>query len=182
MGKRSNTGDFITKATLVHGDTYDYNKVVYVNSRTKITIMCKTHGEFLQRPDTHLASTGCPKCATERGAIQTVSSLDTFITKAKVVHNDLYTYSNAVYINSRTKIDITCKIHGDFQQKPKVHLEGYGCTSCVVGGFDQTKPAVLYYLCVCNSVYKIGVTNRSVTRRFCNTDLAQIVVLEEVLY
>jgi len=32
------------------------------------------------------------------------------------VHNGIYTYNNAVYINGKTKILITCPIHGDFSQ------------------------------------------------------------------
>ena len=31
--------DFITKARLVHGDKYDYSKVVYVDSNTKVCII-----------------------------------------------------------------------------------------------------------------------------------------------
>lgn len=56
--------DFIAKATAVHGNRYDYSAANYVNSITPIVIRCEIHGEFLQKPDTHLhASCGCPKCA-----------------------------------------------------------------------------------------------------------------------
>ena len=37
---------FIRKARLVHGEKYDYSKVVYVNNRTKVAIVCPIHGEF----------------------------------------------------------------------------------------------------------------------------------------
>ena len=38
--------EFIQKANLIHGNKYDYSKVVYVNNYTPITIICPEHGEF----------------------------------------------------------------------------------------------------------------------------------------
>jgi hypothetical protein len=61
--KRSNTGEFIKKAILVHGDKYGYSLVDYVDHKTKIVIVCKVHGEFYQRPNNHLCGQGCNKCA-----------------------------------------------------------------------------------------------------------------------
>ena len=55
--------DFILKAQGVHGSKYDYSAVVYTGSKTKVSIICKHHGEFLQEPRTHLQGNGCPKCA-----------------------------------------------------------------------------------------------------------------------
>ena len=62
-GKRLTTEEFIEKAKKVHGDKYDYSKVNYKDTNSKITIICKKHGEFLQIPSCHLYdSNGCPKC------------------------------------------------------------------------------------------------------------------------
>ena len=36
----------IEKAKRVHGDKYDYSKVEYVNTATKVCIICPEHGEF----------------------------------------------------------------------------------------------------------------------------------------
>ena len=46
MAKKLTTQEFIEKAKLVHGDKYDYSKVDYVNSQTKVCIICPIHGEF----------------------------------------------------------------------------------------------------------------------------------------
>ena len=46
MGKRLTTDEFIEKAKKVHGDKYDYSKVEYVDSVTKIYITCPEHGGF----------------------------------------------------------------------------------------------------------------------------------------
>lgn len=63
--KRTNTRDsFILKAREIHGWKYDYSKVNYVNSQTKVCIICPEHGEFWQKPNSHLSQKqGCPTCS-----------------------------------------------------------------------------------------------------------------------
>lgn len=55
--------EFIKKAREVHGDKYDYSKVVYENWNKKVCIICPTHGEFWQTPGNHLHGWGCKKCS-----------------------------------------------------------------------------------------------------------------------
>ena len=62
--------EFIRRARLVHGNKYDYSKVVYINSYTKVEIICPEHGSFWQRPSNHvnnIHSCGCPKCNESAG-------------------------------------------------------------------------------------------------------------------
>ena len=40
------TEDFIARAKQIHGDTYDYSKVKYKNSVSKVEIICREHGSF----------------------------------------------------------------------------------------------------------------------------------------
>ena len=56
---------FITCSRLIHGYKYDYSKVRYVDSATKICIICPKHGKFWQLPTDHLGGHGCP-CCNER--------------------------------------------------------------------------------------------------------------------
>lgn len=43
-----------------------YNKVVYVNAKTKVEILCEVHNSYyLITPNCHLNGVGCPECATE---------------------------------------------------------------------------------------------------------------------
>ena len=56
------TDEWILLAKQVHGNKYDYSKVSYKNSSTKVCIICPKHGEFLQEPNNHLIGQGCPKC------------------------------------------------------------------------------------------------------------------------
>lgn len=55
---------------------------------------------------------------------------DEFIARAKIIHDSKYTYTNVVYKNFQTKVQITCPIHHDFYQKPEYHLNGNGCPEC----------------------------------------------------
>lgn len=49
----------------VHGSTYQYSAVVYVNRRTEVLIICPEHGVFHQTPNHHLKGHGCPKCSVQ---------------------------------------------------------------------------------------------------------------------
>jgi hypothetical protein len=122
---KSNTKDFIEKSILIHGDKYDYSKVDYKNSNTKVIIICKEHGDFLQIPNTHLNNNGCSKCSGNY-----TLTAEEFIEKAMLIHDDKYDYSKVNYINNNTDICIICKEHGEFVQKPKNHLKSHGCSKC----------------------------------------------------
>ena len=56
------TKKFIKRAQKIHHNKYDYSKTKYKNSYTKVKIICKIHGEFLQSPEKHSLGTNCPKC------------------------------------------------------------------------------------------------------------------------
>lgn len=54
-----------------------------------------------------------------------------FISEAKSVHKDTYSYEHTVYVNCQTPVIVTCKIHGDFRISPLHHLYGkQGCKYC----------------------------------------------------
>ena len=63
MPKKKTKEEFIEDAIKVHGNKFDYSKVKYINSKTKVCIICPEHGEFWQLPYNHLQGKGCPKCA-----------------------------------------------------------------------------------------------------------------------
>ena len=61
--QRKTKEEFISDAIKVHGNKYDYSKVVYKSCDTKITIICNKHKkEFSQTPYSHLQGQGCPRC------------------------------------------------------------------------------------------------------------------------
>lgn len=65
MPIRKTKEQFIQQAKAVHGDLYDYSKVTYHNTHTKVDIVCTKHGLFKQQPEKHLHGAGCPSCACE---------------------------------------------------------------------------------------------------------------------
>ncbi len=122
---RHSTTEWIIEAEKTHGDRYDYSKVVYARANDGVTITCKEHGDFEQRPSDHLAGQGCSKCG---GRHQ--HSTAEWIIEAKKTHGDRYDYSKTVYVRSKDKVIITCKEHGDFEQVAHNHLTGKGCAKC----------------------------------------------------
>ena len=130
MNKTVTTKDWIEKAKKIHGDKYDYSKVVYINNRTPVEIICKIHGPFKQIPYSHLAGKGCKECGKINKALNKTSNTDKWIEKAKKVHGDKYDYSKTKYVKSTEKLSIICKKHGEFIQRACDHLSGYGCPKC----------------------------------------------------
>ena len=124
------TEEFIAKAKAVHGDKYDYSKVEYVDSTTKVCIGCKKHGDFWQKPNIHLQGKGCFKCGREKIATSSRKSLEQFLQDAKRIHGDRYNYSKVELVNYQTKVIIICPVHGEFTQSPTLHLQGSGCPKC----------------------------------------------------
>lgn len=125
---------FIEKANEIHNHKYDYSKVSFRTSKDKIIIICKKHGEFSQRVSAHIGSQkqGCKKCANDSYK----KGVDWFLTNAKKIHGDKYDYSliNDIIINK--PVDIICKKHGIFKQKPSHHIHrAQNCPKCS----DKTK-------------------------------------------
>lgn len=123
--KNVTTHDFIQKARDKHGDKYDYSKVDYINSSTKIIITCKKHGEFLQTPSKHLSKQGCSKCS---GSYRYTN--EEYIEKVNTKHHNRYGYSLTKFKRLKDKIKIICIDHGVFEQIAGNHLNGAGCPIC----------------------------------------------------
>lgn len=127
MGKIKLTKEeFIKKAKEIHGEKFDYSKVIYKGITKPVTIVCPIHGEFKQEPRYHLEGQGCKKCY---GNYRSTTS--EFIEKARAVHGNKYDYSKVEYANNRTKVCIICPEHGEFWQSPDSHCnQGQGCPVC----------------------------------------------------
>jgi hypothetical protein len=127
---KSNSKDFIKKSKKIHGNKYNYSLVNYKNAYTKIIIICKKHGTFKQKPNSHLCGYGCFKCRNYflRTRVTKVTSL--FVKQAKKIHGNLYDYSKTIYNRDNKPIIIICRKHGEFKQIANVHLSGCGCQKC----------------------------------------------------
>ena len=114
---KKSTKIFIEDSIKIHGITYDYSLVEYVNAKTKIKIICKEHGIFEQLPNSHLFGKGCSIC----GKTQKLSK-EIFIEKANEIHTYKYDYSLVNYLNTNKKVKIICPTHGVFEQLPNNHI------------------------------------------------------------
>lgn len=124
---KPSTTEYIYKVNIVHNNLYDYSRVVYSGAHKKITIICKNHGEFLQRASDHLNGFGCPKCSGKNK-----KTTEEFIKISSEIHHNKYDYSSTIYDNSQTPIAIICPIHDKFFQKPYTHQSGSGCPLCSI--------------------------------------------------
>jgi hypothetical protein len=114
-----------------------------------MSIVCKTHGVFYQDYAGHFSERlGCRKCKKS-----TNSTIDLvwkrnmtgaeFIRISKVVHGDLYDYSqideSESIVSGKRKVKIICKQHGSFEQAAYSHVKGAGCAKC--GGVAKATTA-----------------------------------------
>lgn len=53
---------FISEASVMHSNKYEYTLVNYVDAHTPVSIICPTHGIFPQAPNSHKRGRGCPSC------------------------------------------------------------------------------------------------------------------------
>ena len=175
-----NTDKFIERSNIIHNNIYNYENSKYIDSYTKVEILCNNCNlSFWQKPQNHLNGQKCPNCfGTHR------KTTDKFVEDSIKTHNNRYDYSNVVYKNNSTKVKIicnSCKI--EFYQIPIDHINGTGCPSCC-GGFNPNMPAILYYIKIekeNNIFYKIGITNRTVSKRFSG-EMKYITIIKTTNY
>lgn len=131
--KKSLTYDkdrFIKISKDKHGDKYNYDNINYINSKTKVKILCELHGYFLQEPSSHMRGNGCKECASNKYKDLYRKTQEKFIEDSIRVHGNEYSYSMIEYVNSKNNVEIKCRKHGSFNQLPHNHLSGSGCPIC----------------------------------------------------
>lgn len=188
--------EFIERAKSKHGDKYRYDKTIFTGVNNKVNVICPTHGEFQQIAHSHLSGSGCSKCSFDKIHKGRVLNNEDFIVKSKRKHGDKYDYSLVNYIDNVTKVKIICPIHGEFEQKPQHHKRGSECQKCanIKTGESAINTSrgwslsdwenklkkspdsipILYVIKCFNdseNFIKIGITMRSVKKRFCNKTL-----------
>lgn len=64
-GRVLSTQEFISRSRSVHGDKYDYSRVVYKGAKHQVEIGCPAHGFFKQDASGHSSGNGCMVCSKE---------------------------------------------------------------------------------------------------------------------
>ena len=139
---------FIARARQVHGTTYLYTNIVYLNMNTKVSIECPLHGSYQQTPTKHCSGQGCPRCGRDRRDETNRHTAEQFVEKARAVHGDTYDYALCfdTYSDMLSPVSIRCKIHGIFSQRAANHTFGKGCKKCW-----EDRQRVTYEEFVCRS-------------------------------
>jgi len=130
--KKITKEEWVKRAEEKHGGEFDYSKVVYIDSKSKVEIICKKHGSFWQNPNSHInRGDKCPKCSQEKKADMNRTSLSDFITKCSEIHNNKFDYSLVHnYKSLEEKLSIICPKHGVFEVVGYSHLLGHDCEKC----------------------------------------------------
>ncbi len=141
MPKKKTKSEVIKEFIEHHGNFYNYNLVEYVNTNTKVIVICPKHGEFQITPNHHKNGVGCRKCYDNNQKINKVE----FIKRSKILWGDLYDYSLFEELPPAGQmIKIICKRHKIvFSQEPRSHYRGHtGCIKCIslkLTGNEKTK-------------------------------------------
>lgn len=80
--------EFIQKSNIIHNHYYDYSKVVWVDEKTKIVVICPIHGEFSVIPSDHLRGIGCTQCAELESMFDKCERIAKMYTKKKLFKQD----------------------------------------------------------------------------------------------
>lgn len=129
MALRKTQVEVIEGFQAVHGDRYDYSKVIYKSSNTKVDVLCSEHGLFSVLPSHHLNGVGCRKCYFDSKKI----TKNEFVSRSIEHFGDRYDYSLFDELpRYGEKVEIRCRAHNlSFWQEPRNHSKGHvGCPRC----------------------------------------------------
>lgn len=130
---RLTQNELLNRFRQVHGERYDYSKVVFVSSKSKVKIICKLHGEFEQRAYKHYGGSNCPYCS------RSTLKLEKVLNEFTQVHGTKYNYTKVKYVNTHSTVEIICPYHGPFFQSPSAHKKGAECPKCAIKKVSANK-------------------------------------------
>lgn len=126
---RKTNEQFIQECKQLHGELYDYKLVDYKSNKTKVKIICKSHGCFEKTPKCHIQlKQGCPKCSRESRKIIRYP-FEEFIKIAKEKYKNFYEYEEFEYYSKSKLIKVICPNHGEYKIAYNNHLK-YKCKRC----------------------------------------------------
>lgn len=119
--------DFVKRSATAHNGKYDYSKTVMGKY---VEIICPVHAKFRQLSSDHMSGKGCFKCGRDEGGLKKRITMCKFITKARLLHGEIYDYKEIKHEKRKSWAIIVCSIHGQFRQVVSSHLQGCGCPKC----------------------------------------------------
>jgi hypothetical protein len=123
--------DVILQFKEVHGEDFDYSKVIYVSTNTPVEVYCKKHDFiFTPTPKNHKNGGKCYYCGREAQIKKAKKDYNFFLGEMVNLYGDYYDFSKVNYINSKIEIDVICRKHGLFEKRPCELVKGHGCPEC----------------------------------------------------
>ena len=96
----------------VHGDAFDYSKVIYVNTHTPVEVYCKKHDFiFFPTPRNHKAGAKCTICGIDSIKEKLKKGKEKFKEQVIERYGDVYDFSLVEYVNTKTPVKL---IHKEF--------------------------------------------------------------------
>ncbi len=140
--------------------SFGYDEAEYVDNLILVKIRCNTCMKYFHmRPPNHLIrGSGCPYCKKCHNY-----STKEWIHEARKLHGRRYSYKKTIYIRSCDGVIITCRVHGDFEQRPNAHLKGGGCPSCRT---RYSKPAIAWMEYVMDNDPNVNIIHARNGREF----------------
>jgi len=129
---RMTTEQFISKSKRLFGEKFKYNNTVYLGNKVPLLILCPVHGEISITPNAHYNSVaGCTECGEIQRAENYRIKFDEFVSRAREIHGNFYSYVEESYTEMRGAITIVCPEHGPFESKAYHHVcNESGCPKC----------------------------------------------------
>lgn len=129
MPKRKSQSEVVAEFREIHGNNYNYSPVVYVNTNTKVKVVCPAHGTFEITPGHHIKGVGCRKCHNDSQK----TTKEEFVARARKHFGERYDYSLFDQLPPfGEKVRMICRTHKEvFHQEPRTHMKGHtGCSKC----------------------------------------------------
>ena len=120
--------EFLGRSLNIWGDRWNYELLNFKGMDEAVTLICKDHGEFSQVASKHIYSkqVGCKRCHGRSPLTH-----EEFLSRAKGAWGERWDYTDTLYVNSVTPVEIGCSEHGKFLQVPSSHWSGkVGCPRC----------------------------------------------------
>tara|TARA_Y100000034_G_C6794413_1_gene355933 strand:+ start:206 stop:937 length:732 start_codon:yes stop_codon:yes gene_type:complete len=120
--------EFIKKSNITHNNKYDYSLSEYKNFKTKVKIICPTHGIFNQQPNNHIFGQGCPKCKSSKGELK----IEQYLNKNNIQYSSQHTFNDCRGIKRPLPFDfylhdynICIEFQGEQHFRPAFGIESF---------------------------------------------------------
>ena len=130
--KSTKSNDTFIKQVQEVSPEYDYSKVVYINCKEKVEVICKEHGSFQIRPSELLRGCGCTKCYHKRRVKDLELTYDKFKKKLLEEGKGHLHIKEEDYKDRNSPLAFTCSIHGVQYTNKAYNLitSKFGCVKC----------------------------------------------------